>query len=219
MGLDYLHRICGIIHTDLKPENVVFEIENMAKLDMLETQVLNTHLVELYEYTEPIILNKRQAKQHKKKERKKKKKAEAAANAEGVAAVEESKDGPEVDERETVGSEAQSSVPQDTEDVEEEKKGAEADVEKETIEKPIDRKSKAEQIKRAFQEQIKKEEEDFKANHVFPIPQRSISCLPFHGKYSQTILMDADMRDAHLFFLHPSNKYKKWVQTHAANDF
>ena len=24
MGLDYMHRICGIIHTDLKPENVVF---------------------------------------------------------------------------------------------------------------------------------------------------------------------------------------------------
>ena len=23
-GLDYLHRICKIIHTDLKPENVVF---------------------------------------------------------------------------------------------------------------------------------------------------------------------------------------------------
>jgi serine/threonine-protein kinase SRPK3 len=22
IGLDYLHRICGIIHTDLKPENV-----------------------------------------------------------------------------------------------------------------------------------------------------------------------------------------------------
>ena len=27
MGLDYLHRMCNIIHTDLKPENVVFEIE------------------------------------------------------------------------------------------------------------------------------------------------------------------------------------------------
>lgn len=24
LGLDYLHRICNIIHTDLKPENVVF---------------------------------------------------------------------------------------------------------------------------------------------------------------------------------------------------
>lgn len=62
MGLDYLHRICKIIHTDLKPENIVFEIESMAKLNMLETEVLNTHLVELYEHTEPIILNKKQAK-------------------------------------------------------------------------------------------------------------------------------------------------------------
>ena len=26
MGLDYLHRICNIIHTDLKPENVVFAL-------------------------------------------------------------------------------------------------------------------------------------------------------------------------------------------------
>ena len=23
IGLDYLHRICGIIHTDLKPENIL----------------------------------------------------------------------------------------------------------------------------------------------------------------------------------------------------
>jgi serine/threonine-protein kinase SRPK3 len=26
LGLDYMHRICGIIHTDLKPENVVFSL-------------------------------------------------------------------------------------------------------------------------------------------------------------------------------------------------
>ena len=59
MGLDYLHRICNIIHTDLKPENVVFEIENSAKLDMLEEDVLKTPLIELYEHTEPILLNKK----------------------------------------------------------------------------------------------------------------------------------------------------------------
>ena len=28
LGLDYLHRECGVIHTDLKPENVVISIEN-----------------------------------------------------------------------------------------------------------------------------------------------------------------------------------------------
>lgn len=59
MGLDYLHRICGIIHTDLKPENVVFEIEETAKLELLEEEVLNTPLVELYDHTEPIVLNKK----------------------------------------------------------------------------------------------------------------------------------------------------------------
>jgi len=26
MGLDYLHRICRIIHTDLKPENVIVSL-------------------------------------------------------------------------------------------------------------------------------------------------------------------------------------------------
>ena len=27
LGLDYMHRICGIIHTDLKPENVMIQLE------------------------------------------------------------------------------------------------------------------------------------------------------------------------------------------------
>ena len=71
MGLDYLHRICNVIHTDLKPENVVFEIESDAKLALLEEQVLNTPLVELYEHTEPILLNKKQLANHKKNQRRK----------------------------------------------------------------------------------------------------------------------------------------------------
>lgn len=92
MGLDYLHRICKIIHTDLKPENVVFEIESLAKLELLEEEVLNTPLIELYETTEPILLNKKQAKNHKKKERKRnKKKAAAAQNNTESAAIEETK--------------------------------------------------------------------------------------------------------------------------------
>ena len=26
LGLDYMHRVCNIIHTDIKPENVVFAL-------------------------------------------------------------------------------------------------------------------------------------------------------------------------------------------------
>lgn len=90
MGLDYLHRICNIIHTDLKPENVVFEIENSAKLDMLEEDVLNTPLIELYEHTEPIILNKKQLQNHKKNLRKRKsKQAAKVAAVESTANAEE----------------------------------------------------------------------------------------------------------------------------------
>lgn len=33
LGLDYLHRICGIIHTDLKPENVLVACPNGVPLD------------------------------------------------------------------------------------------------------------------------------------------------------------------------------------------
>ncbi|KAJ5469301.1 Protein kinase dsk1 [Penicillium diatomitis] len=32
MGLDYLHRECGIIHTDLKPENVLIEIGDVEQI-------------------------------------------------------------------------------------------------------------------------------------------------------------------------------------------
>lgn len=32
MGLDYMHRECGIIHTDLKPENVLVCVENVEEV-------------------------------------------------------------------------------------------------------------------------------------------------------------------------------------------
>jgi serine/threonine protein kinase len=62
MGLDYLHRVCKIIHTDLKPENVVFGLTERERFDLLYANVLNTKVVELFETNEPILLSKKQAK-------------------------------------------------------------------------------------------------------------------------------------------------------------
>jgi serine/threonine protein kinase len=60
MGLDYMHRICKLIHTDLKPENVVFGLNEKERFDLLYKNVLSTKLNDLYETREPIILNKKQ---------------------------------------------------------------------------------------------------------------------------------------------------------------
>ena len=52
LGLDYLHRICNVIHTDLKPENVslsltpqeVLEIASKGQLTTQKNFDLNTDL-------------------------------------------------------------------------------------------------------------------------------------------------------------------------------
>lgn len=36
IGLDYLHRICGVIHTDLKPENVLLCLSEEEVKDIVE---------------------------------------------------------------------------------------------------------------------------------------------------------------------------------------
>lgn len=41
LGLDHLHRECGIIHTDLKPENVLIEIGDVEQI--VKTHVGDTH--------------------------------------------------------------------------------------------------------------------------------------------------------------------------------
>ena len=74
LGLDYMHRVCGIIHTDLKPENVVFALTERKKFELLYQNVLNGPLIELFETEAPIILNSKQLKNQKKKDRKKRKK-------------------------------------------------------------------------------------------------------------------------------------------------
>lgn len=66
MGLDYLHRICRIIHTDLKPENVVFACSERQHFEMLCENVLNTPLLSLYDSHDSIALNKKQLKNQKK---------------------------------------------------------------------------------------------------------------------------------------------------------
>lgn len=71
-----MHRICNIIHTDLKPENVTFGLLERQKFEMLYRNVLLTPLVDLYDHTDPILLNKKQQKNFKKNQRKKKKAAE-----------------------------------------------------------------------------------------------------------------------------------------------
>ncbi|KAA1106997.1 serine/threonine protein kinase, CMGC group [Puccinia graminis f. sp. tritici] len=42
LGLDYLHRECGIIHTDLKPENVLICIEDVERV--IRSELENHHL-------------------------------------------------------------------------------------------------------------------------------------------------------------------------------
>ena len=34
--MDYLHRICKIIHTDLKPENTIVALGNDALMDIIK---------------------------------------------------------------------------------------------------------------------------------------------------------------------------------------
>lgn len=49
LSLDYIHRVCGIIHTDLKPENVVFALTERQKFELLCQNVLSGPLIELFE--------------------------------------------------------------------------------------------------------------------------------------------------------------------------
>jgi len=52
MGLDYLHRVCKIIHTDLKPENVNLcltdkEVQEIAERGQLTTTKMYTQPPEI----------------------------------------------------------------------------------------------------------------------------------------------------------------------------
>ena len=60
IGLDYMHRICRLIHTDLKPENITFALKDGQEFDLMYKHVFSTSLVDMYEREEKIILNKKQ---------------------------------------------------------------------------------------------------------------------------------------------------------------
>lgn len=50
LALDYLHRVCGIIHTDLKPENVLVEISDVERLvKLLELERKNKKMLRVLE--------------------------------------------------------------------------------------------------------------------------------------------------------------------------
>jgi serine/threonine-protein kinase SRPK3 len=103
MGLDYMHRVCKLIHTDLKPENVTFAMSQEEEFDLLYRHVFCSPLIKVFDHTESVALNRKQAKNLKKKERKKKKKAASSATGQtgltqDAAVLEESKSDNEQEE-------------------------------------------------------------------------------------------------------------------------
>lgn len=83
IGLDYLHRICNIIHTDIKPENVlvcltdneVIEIAEKGQLNNKSQYIIPVTIVELDKPLPDKKIRKREKKKRQ-KERKKKMKQE-----------------------------------------------------------------------------------------------------------------------------------------------
>ena len=68
-------------------------------------------------------------------------------------------------------------------------------------------------------EAITKEEDEFKAMHIFPIERRAKSCIPLSCVWNTPILFESDMKDANIWLMHPTRTYLKFVKEHASNDF
>jgi len=102
IGLDYLHRICGLIHTDLKPENILLCLTNEEIVDIVENGQLSKHKeyeqrIKLYQQKYGIKIAEQPAqpkrnKNQKKKDRKKKKAQEEKQKAAAEAADAEEDD-------------------------------------------------------------------------------------------------------------------------------
>ena len=68
--------------------------------------------------------------------------------------------------------------------------------------------------------QIQEEQDEFKAKHVFPIPRRSYSSINLHSRYTEyKILKEPDSSDAFVMYMHPTNRYQKFVKDQASNNF
>jgi serine/threonine-protein kinase SRPK3 len=56
LSLDYLHRVCKLIHTDLKPENVTFSMSQEEEFELLYRHVfMSKELLQIYEQKEDLI--------------------------------------------------------------------------------------------------------------------------------------------------------------------
>ena len=72
IGLDYMHRVCKEIHTDLKPENVMIQLP-AEKMKDFEKDLSEIKLLPLsMKYLESIQKSKKGKKKRKKRKRKKK---------------------------------------------------------------------------------------------------------------------------------------------------
>jgi serine/threonine-protein kinase SRPK3 len=73
-ALDFLHRICGVIHTDLKPENVLIELTSAQKQELADTGTVKTMISKQSEKIEPpkpVLTEKQIQKARKKRARRK----------------------------------------------------------------------------------------------------------------------------------------------------
>lgn len=81
IGLDYMHRICGVIHTDLKPENIMiqlnhFELEDFVrKLQMYKKKPISMKFLKSMKNRLGQASSKNKKKYQKKKDKKKEKTA------------------------------------------------------------------------------------------------------------------------------------------------